>query len=94
MARTTLADWAVPILCEAIGKRAAVDYHEARKYFRDAQKKRTAPVDKEKFYYERLLSDSRTFFTSQWFYMMGGTPAMFEQLQKECNRGHYRKENT
>ena len=94
MARTTLADWAVPILCEAIVKRAAVDYHEARKYFRDLERKRVVRVETEYLYYQRLLGDTRVFFQGQWFYMMGGTPAMFEQLQKECNRGHFRKENT
>lgn len=85
-----LGDEDVKVLCAAVVGRAAIDYREARKYFRDL--KRGKADEEEKFYYERLLSDCERFFRSQWFYQMGGSPAMFKQLKRECDIGYFRKE--
>lgn len=40
-------------------------------------------------YHQKLLSEAITFFNSPWFYQMGGTEAMFEQLKRDCDNGIY-----
>lgn len=92
MARITLADEDVYAICIAIVHRAAVDYGQARKYFRDIARHRIMLNMTEYYSYERLLRDTERFFESQWFYLMGGTTAMYKRLKRECDRGYYRKE--
>lgn len=89
----TLDDEDVKVLCVAIVRRAAVDYHAARKYFRDLARHRIVLSMTEYYANERMLRETETFFTSQWFYLMGGSPAMWKRLKKECDRGYFRKES-
>lgn len=92
MARITLTDDDVAILCEAIVHRAVVDYCSARKYFRDLNRHMIPRVATEVYEQEKLLHDAERFLTSQWFYMMGGEPSWFRMLKRRCDRGYFRKE--
>lgn len=78
-------DEGITNLIDAIVKKAANDYRQARKMLRrktlDAQQRN---------YYTWLQSDTERFFRSQWFYAMGGNPEMFKALRRDCNRGDFR----
>lgn len=72
-------------LIDAIVKKAANDYRQARKMLR-----RKTLDDQQRNYYTWLLADTERFFRSQWFYAMGGNPEMFKALRRDCNRGDFR----
>lgn len=85
MARITLNDEMVLALIDAIVTKAADDYRIGRRGL-----KRKNLSQEMTDYYTWCVSDAETFFHSQWFYMMGGSPAMFKQLKRQCDRGYYR----
>lgn len=85
MARITLSDEATEILVEAIVNRAADDYRRGREGLRTK-----GLTEVRKLYYTRLVEETETFFKSQWFYMMGGSEAMWKQLKRECDCGYFR----
>ena len=78
-------DEAVMNLVDAIVKKAANDYRQARKML-----KRKSLSNEQRNFYTWLQADTERFFRSQWFGMMGGNPEMFKQLKRDCNRGDYR----
>lgn len=87
-----LDDEDVKVLVVAIVRRAALDYHIARKYMHDLGRHRIQLLTDEYLEQERMLKDCERFFTSSWFYLMGGSPAMWKRLRRECDRGIFRKE--
>ena len=77
-------DEGVKVLIDAIVIRAAEDYRIGKKGL-----KRKNLTEVQMMYYMRLADDAERFFRSQWFYLMGGTEDMWNQLRRECNRGNY-----
>ena len=82
-------DEGIANLVDAIVKKAANDYRQARKML-----KRKTLTNEQRNFYTWLQADTERFFRSQWFGMMGGNPEMFKQLKRDCNRGDYRLTST
>lgn len=85
MGRTTLIDDNVRMLIDAVVHQAANDYRVGRSGLR-----RTNLSGEMEYYYKWLVADTERFFKSQWFYMMGGSPAMWKQLKSECDHGYFK----
>ena len=83
--KTILTDECALHLVEAIVQRAADDYRIGRR----GMKRQDLSVEMEN-YYTWLVSDTAWFFRSPWFYMMGGSPAMWKQLKSECDHGYFK----